>query len=59
MTTALLEDKTRDEVWSGSIIDADVHANIPDFWALRPYMSDMWIDWRVGSIRKVYRPLGE
>jgi predicted TIM-barrel fold metal-dependent hydrolase len=52
MTTALLEDRTRDEVWSGSIIDADIHANLPNFWALRPYMSDMWIDW---AEERVYR----
>jgi predicted TIM-barrel fold metal-dependent hydrolase len=45
MTTALLEQTTRDAVWSGSIIDADVHANVPDIQALFPYLSELWVDW--------------
>ena len=29
MTTALLEQTTRDAIWSGAVIDADVHATVP------------------------------
>jgi predicted TIM-barrel fold metal-dependent hydrolase len=40
-----LDHATRDEIWSGSIVDVDVHANVPSLDALYPYMSQMWIDW--------------
>jgi hypothetical protein len=45
VTTALLENTTRDEVWPGVVIDCDVHANVPSLQALFPYMSQHWIDW--------------
>jgi predicted TIM-barrel fold metal-dependent hydrolase len=44
MTTALLEDKTRDQVWSGAVIDCDVHANVPSLDALFPYQDKVWMD---------------
>jgi predicted TIM-barrel fold metal-dependent hydrolase len=45
MTTALLEDTTRDELWSGPVIDCDVHANLPGLSALDPYLGEMWREW--------------
>src|SRR3954464_6266670 len=43
MSTALLGDRTRQEVWSGPVIDVDVHAHLPSVEALFPYLDDMWI----------------
>ena len=43
MTTALLENTTRDEVWPGAVIDCDVHANVAVAEALFPYMSQHWM----------------
>jgi predicted TIM-barrel fold metal-dependent hydrolase len=43
MTTALLEDTTRQEVWPGAVIDCDVHANVPSLEALFPYMDPIWV----------------
>src|ERR1700733_430042 len=31
--------------WTGSVIDVDVHANVPSIQTLYPYLSDLWIDW--------------
>ncbi|GAA1679694.1 amidohydrolase family protein [Microbacterium lacus] len=45
MTTALLEQTTRQEVWDGAVIDVDVHANIPQIEALFPYLDELWVDW--------------
>jgi predicted TIM-barrel fold metal-dependent hydrolase len=45
VTTALLEDKTRQELWTGAVIDCDVHANIPSLDALFPYMDAVWVQW--------------
>lgn len=45
MATALLEDIERDSVWSGAVIDVDVHANVPSVEALYPYLSDLWVEW--------------
>jgi len=42
MATALLGERTRDEVWAGPIIDADVHANVPSLQTLIPYMPGDW-----------------
>ena len=47
MTTALLEDTTRDAVWSGPVIDCDVHANVPSLEAL-----DRYLDPRLGRGRE-------
>jgi predicted TIM-barrel fold metal-dependent hydrolase len=44
MTTALLEDRTRDQIWSGAVIDCDVHANVPSLDALFPYQDKVWVD---------------
>jgi predicted TIM-barrel fold metal-dependent hydrolase len=43
MTTALLEDKTRDEIWAGPVIDCDVHINVPSLEALFPYQDAVWV----------------
>jgi predicted TIM-barrel fold metal-dependent hydrolase len=45
VTTAVLDGVPRDEVWPGSVIDCDVHANVPSLEALFPYMDRHWIDW--------------
>ncbi len=45
MTTALLERTTRDALWTGSVIDVDVHAYVPSIEALFPYMEGIWVDW--------------
>src|SRR5699024_7581802 len=45
MTTALLEGVTRDQVWPGAVIDADVPANVPSLDALFPHMTRHWIAW--------------
>lgn len=42
MTTPLLEGKPRQELWSGSVIDCDVHANVPSLEALFPYQEEVW-----------------
>ena len=45
MTTALLEQTTRQQLWTGSVIDVDVHANVPNIEALLPYLDELWVDW--------------
>jgi uncharacterized protein len=39
---ALLGERTRSEVWSGSVIDVDVHAVVPSIDVLLPYLNDFW-----------------
>jgi predicted TIM-barrel fold metal-dependent hydrolase len=39
---ALLGEKARTEVWSGPIVDSDVHAVVPSLDALYPYLDDVW-----------------
>lgn len=43
MTTALLEQTTRDAIWTGEVIDADVHATVPSLESLFPHMSPIWV----------------
>ena len=45
MTTALLENTTRTALWSGSVIDADVHANVPSLETLQKYQERVWVQW--------------
>jgi uncharacterized protein len=40
--TALLGQRTRDEVWAGPVIDADVHAVVPSVGVLLPYLEPVW-----------------
>jgi len=48
MTTATLPLTTsRQELWTGPVIDVDVHANVPSIEALYPYMDGIWVDWAV------------
>lgn len=35
----------RQEIWIGAVIDCDVHAQVPSFDVLLPYMSDVWVEW--------------
>lgn len=44
MTTALLEDMSRDALWSGPVVDCDVHAVVPSLEALFPYQEKVWVD---------------
>ncbi|MEA9984186.1 amidohydrolase family protein [Subtercola sp. RTI3] len=43
MTTALLSGTNRTDLWSGSIIDCDVHANVPSIESLFDYMEPVWV----------------
>lgn len=45
MTTALLEDRARAELWAGPVIDADVHANVPSLETLYQYQDPLWEQW--------------
>jgi predicted TIM-barrel fold metal-dependent hydrolase len=45
MTTPLLEDVTRDQLWSGPVVDADVHANVPSLATLYNYQDPLWVQW--------------
>jgi len=45
VTSALLEDKTRNQIWGGPIIDCDVHVNVPSLETLFTYQDDLWIQW--------------
>lgn len=45
MTTACLDEATRDRLWQGAVIDCDVHANVPSIEALLPYMEELWAAW--------------
>ena len=42
MTDALLENARREDVWSGPVIDCDVHANVPSLEALFPFQDAVW-----------------
>jgi predicted TIM-barrel fold metal-dependent hydrolase len=42
VATALLGGRTRDDVWSGLIVDTDVHAVIPSLDAMLPYLDPVW-----------------
>ena len=56
MTTALLEQKQRSDLWAGSVIDCDVHANVPRLDALFPHMDPVWVE---GIVEREWRgPLG-
>lgn len=44
MTTSLLTNTTRNALWTGSVIDCDVHANVPSIEALFPYLAEAWIE---------------
>lgn len=43
MTTALLEGIRRTDLWSGPVIDCDVHANVPSLESLFRYLDPVWI----------------
>jgi uncharacterized protein len=61
--SALLGDRaSRRELWTGSVIDADVHAVVPSLDVLHPYMEPQWVDfarerWLPGpDINNIYPP---
>ncbi|MGW5145773.1 amidohydrolase family protein [Rhodococcus koreensis] len=35
----------RERLWTGSVIDADVHAQVPSAETLFPYLAQQWVDW--------------
>jgi predicted TIM-barrel fold metal-dependent hydrolase len=41
-TIPLLGDRPRHEVWPGSLIDVDIHAEVPAVEALFPYLAEVW-----------------
>lgn len=43
MTTALLKDTRRQDLWTGPVIDCDVHANVPSLEALFPFQEKVWV----------------
>jgi predicted TIM-barrel fold metal-dependent hydrolase len=43
-TSATLDAETRDRLWSGAVIDVDVHAVIPSVETLYPYLEDVWVE---------------
>lgn len=52
-----------EELWTGSVIDSDVHANVPSLEALFPYMEPKWIEFcrersvtGSGGLPNVYPP---
>jgi predicted TIM-barrel fold metal-dependent hydrolase len=63
MGSALLGPRTRrQEIWTGPVIDADVHAVVPGLDTLFPHMEPQWVDfarerWLPGpDINNVYPP---
>ncbi|MGY3567714.1 amidohydrolase family protein [Sinomonas sp. RB5] len=56
MTTALLSGTARSALWSGSVIDCDVHANVPSIETLFDYMDPVWVQ---GTIERGWHgPIG-
>lgn len=43
--SVFLGERARQEIWTGSVIDCDVHANLPSLTVLFPYMDDVWVEW--------------
>ncbi|TFD27743.1 amidohydrolase family protein [Cryobacterium lyxosi] len=44
MTTALLAKTERRQFWTGSVIDCDVHANVPTIETLFNYLDPVWVE---------------
>lgn len=40
-----LTERRRKDIWSGSVVDCDVHAIVPSLDTLFPYMRPVWVDW--------------
>lgn len=46
MTTTVVQDaETRNKLWTGPVIDCDVHAQVPNLQTLFRYQSELWIQW--------------
>ena len=59
----VLGEKQRQEIWTGSVVDCDVHAVVPQISALFPYMDDVWVSWTTereypgpGHVATIYPP---
>jgi len=44
-TTAYLGEQSRQDLWTGPIIDCDIHCNVPSLATLFPYMDPLWEQW--------------
>ena len=40
-----LAEKSRQDIWTGPVVDCDVHAVVPSLSALFPYMESVWVNW--------------
>lgn len=62
MATSILQAPARPEIWTGAVIDTDVHAVVPSLAALYPYLADVWKqffeerNWRGPSVGRIYPP---
>jgi predicted TIM-barrel fold metal-dependent hydrolase len=45
VTVALFGESTRQQIWSGPVVDVDVHAVVPSIDALLPYLAPVWQEW--------------
>jgi uncharacterized protein len=45
MNTAEIERAGGAQSWNGTVIDCDVHANVPSLEVLFPYLDPMWVDY--------------
>jgi predicted TIM-barrel fold metal-dependent hydrolase len=45
VVSTLLNGIDRDSLWSGPVVDVDVHANVPTTDVLLPYLDDVWVEW--------------
>jgi predicted TIM-barrel fold metal-dependent hydrolase len=45
MTSVLPQGIDRDNIWSGPVIDCDVHANVPSLETLFQYQDPVWVQW--------------
>jgi len=45
MPAVLLDSAERSRLWTGSVIDVDVHGYVPSIQTLYPYLAELWVDW--------------
>jgi predicted TIM-barrel fold metal-dependent hydrolase len=45
MSTDVIANPVRRDLWHGPVIDCDAHANLPSIDALFPYMDEVWVEW--------------
>ena len=62
MTSAPAKAGLRTELWTGSVVDVDVHAVVPDTEVLLPYLDPVWVQhireqqWAGPSLAATYPP---